>query len=167
MTNILDHSVETEKVLKANLCQFLETLQKQPLTLPLLILMWLLPKDPTKLEKLLQYSTNRYFWMPIVATPFGEFLLCFWSKNSESRRHGHSQSLAFVIVLVGEIIHKLIHISANKFFLREQQTLKEMGVGVIAGHQVHRVQNLSQNWAISIHLYFPRRKSIELPIDED
>lgn len=166
MSNTINQS-ETEEVLKVDLCQFVEKLRSQPSTLPLRVLMWLLPKNRTQVEKQLQYSTNRYFWMPIVSTPFGEFLLCFWSKNSDSRRHGHFESLAFVIVLAGEIVHKLIFLSANNFRLREQQTLKEMGVGVIAPHQAHRVQNLSQDWAISAHFYFPRRLSIELPIDED
>ncbi|MCL1472931.1 hypothetical protein [Argonema antarcticum] len=162
------NSLATEEVLKPDLCQVIQGLRSQPLTWPLIILLSLLPKNPTQLEKQLQYSEKgRYFWMPLFSNPFGEVLLCFWSVNSDSRSHDHFQSLAFVIVLIGKISQKLLHVSANKLFIFEQQELKELSVGVIPAYQAHRIQNFSQDWAISVHLYFPRRKSIELAIDED
>lgn len=162
MKNNLNTKVLTAEELKKHLSELLQN----PSTWGLKILKMLLKgKNLSKIE----FSEKGfYYWLLLGSNPLFEVLICFWNpKIADSRRHDHYYSFAFVITLVGKVVQKLFHSSTNKPFIWKEEELKELSVGFIPSYQSHRIQNLSSDLAISVHIYFPRRPEIELVEDKD
>lgn len=154
-------SLEAE--LKAEVHTTVEKLKQQS-TLGAKILRVLL--QDKSLDRLEFSEKGFYGWLLVVSNPVIEVGICFWGPQlADSRKHSHFHSRAWVIPLAGSIVHKLFHISGDKFYRQKQEELKPLSVGFIPSHAVHQVLNKSDELSISLHIYCPNRPSLQLEED--
>jgi predicted metal-dependent enzyme (double-stranded beta helix superfamily) len=105
---------------------------------------------------------NGYLFKELTPSNFPwEIILFVWPPGTRSKAHGHGSAwnLTWLLPLGNQAT---LHTTLFKVY---QDQLQVDRISEIAGnqfhyvapHQIHEVANESQNTAVTLHLYFPRR----------
>jgi predicted metal-dependent enzyme (double-stranded beta helix superfamily) len=117
--------------------------------------------DPMKTMGFVSHPLG-YYWKEL--TPIDspvEVVLIVWSPGSKSLPHDHGRSwnVSWVVPLSDRTSLNGIFYRCWGDLLRSQETeiLTGGGLHVVKPHEIHEIVNDSDEIAVSLHCYFPRR----------
>ena len=98
------------------------------------------------------FEDNSYCRIPLIAREEYDLLLCCWKPGQESPYHGHPDQGCLVKIIAGELFEEVRYNNGNI----ETYSNTNGGVRYINDNiGIHAVKNVSENIAVSLHLYAP------------
>lgn len=130
------------------------------------ILKFLLSLNLQLLNNVQFHSKGNYCWLEFYSCRWFELVLCFWLPGiAKSGKHDHFNSWNCTLILVGNLVAKLYHISGDNFYVYQRDTVSELEVITTPRWQAHSISNPFDRLAISLHFYTAKRPSPNLQLE--
>jgi cysteine dioxygenase len=124
---------------------------------------WPAALDREALAARARFSDQGYTRTVLHCTPGWEVLLVGWLPEQRTAAHGHGESFGVTCVLEGTLTEVEFRLAAGGQLLKSER--RKHGPGSVfheQPHTIHRVEHAGRGRAVSLHLYAPPLRRMEL-----